>query len=116
MTIYRTILIAAARRIVKIPVGLFGKRSHKDIAISGVVHPLKTVRKYWTAVKDGRKPFEVRLNDRNYTRGDIVVLREYDDFADVFTGRSLTRKITYVLRGPELGIAEGWCVFGLAEL
>ena len=91
---------------------LFGLRKRD----TGVVHELKSWPIYYQAVEDGIKPFEVRLNDRNYRRGDTVVLREYNECTDAFTGRSLTRRITYVLYGPELGIEDGYCVFGMEEL
>lgn len=38
---------------------------------------LKIGEQYFTALIEGRKPFEVRKNDRNYKPGDKYCLREY---------------------------------------
>lgn len=40
-------------------------------------HELKIRPDYYQAIIDGRKPFEVRDNDRGYSPGDEVVLHEY---------------------------------------
>lgn len=41
-------------------------------------HELKIWPKYYCRVRSGEKTFEVRDNDRDFQRGDIVVLNEYD--------------------------------------
>lgn len=41
-------------------------------------HELKIWPQFYCRVKDGSKTFEVRNNDRNFQRGDMVVLREWD--------------------------------------
>jgi len=38
-------------------------------------HFLKTWAEYFEAVKSGNKTFEVRVNDRDFKVGDILVLR-----------------------------------------
>lgn len=35
---------------------------------------MKTKPRYFKAVADGRKPFEIRFNDRDYKIGDQLVL------------------------------------------
>lgn len=42
-----------------------------------MTHHLKTKREYFQAVIDGKKPFEIRLNDRDFKQGDKVILEEY---------------------------------------
>lgn len=42
-----------------------------------MIHHLKTKPEYFQAVIDGRKPFEIRNNDRNFKQGDKVILEEY---------------------------------------
>jgi hypothetical protein len=40
-------------------------------------HELKTWPKYFKAVQKGEKTFELRKNDRDFKKGDILILREF---------------------------------------
>ena len=42
-----------------------------------MIHHLKTKPEYFQAVINGKKPFEIRYNDRNFKTGDRVILEEY---------------------------------------
>ena len=42
-----------------------------------MTHHLKIKPEYFQAVIDGKKPFEIRNNDRNFQTGDRVILEEY---------------------------------------
>ena len=42
-----------------------------------MTHHLKTKPEYFQAVINGKKPFEIRLNDRDFKQGDRVILEEY---------------------------------------
>ena len=59
-----------------------------------MLHDLKTLPKYFEAVKDGDKTFEVRKDDRDFQVGDYVNLREWNG---EYTGNSFVRQITYIL-------------------
>ena len=76
-------------------------------------HYLKTWPQYFGAVKCGVKPFEVRLNDRNYQTGDTLLLQEYDPHAAAYTGNTLTCDITFLLSGGQFGIEQGYVAMGL---
>lgn len=86
-------------------------------------HTLKTLERYWDAVADGRKTFEVRKNDRAFQTGDILVLEKWDDEGRYyrtepgtsFTPLKLRKRITYLLPGGQFGIEPGYCVLGLAD-
>lgn len=87
-----------------------------------VVHELKTDPEPFTASWFGNKDFEFRKNDRGFRLGDTVVLRETryssrsmaEDKAPLeYTGRTLVRKIVYILQG--YGVNEGYVVLGLKE-
>jgi uncharacterized protein DUF3850 len=90
-------------------------------------HKLKTWPEYFSETWSGRKPFEVRSNDRDFGTGDVLLLREYDlDSGDPgsyaggpfghYTGREMTAEVTYVLHGGQFGIAMGTVVLGLKVL
>lgn len=76
---------------------------------------MKAVRKkilpcYFKEVKERRKNFEIRKDEDDIQVGDTLVLYEY---ADYFTGRTVSRKVKYVLRDvPEYGLKEGYCIIG----
>lgn len=76
-----------------------------------MTHELKIWPQYFEAVKDGRKTYEIRKNDRGFQFGDYVTLAEWDpnerltpgpqnfisDGAKGFTGRKLGFRIGYIL-------------------
>lgn len=75
------------------------------------VHRLKTLQPFFGEVKERKKNFELRLNDRDYQVGDTVVLEEWT--GKYYTGNGVTRKIKYVLKDcPEYGLMSGYCIFG----
>ena len=41
------------------------------------VHILKTWSPWFEATRDGKKPWELRRDDRNYREGDFLVLRQF---------------------------------------
>jgi hypothetical protein len=49
-------------------------------------HALKTHKKYWREIAEGRKTFELRKNDRDFRVGDALTLYEFDEDEDRFTG------------------------------
>ncbi len=60
------------------------------------VHELKTWPGPFGAVWDGRKTFEVRVNDRDFKRGDHLDLREWDPTTKEYSGRRIEAQITYI--------------------
>lgn len=73
-----------------------------------VIHSLKIEPKYFKAVHDGIKNFEIRKNDRNYQNQDLLLLREYKD--DAYTGLEVLRQITFL---TEYEQKEGFLVMSL---
>jgi ASC-1-like (ASCH) protein len=78
-------------------------------------HHLKTWPEYFDAIARGDKNFEVRYNDRDFQVGDVLVLQEWKPETELFTGKELSRIVTYVLPGDNFGITLNYCVMGLAE-
>jgi len=76
------------------------------------IHHLKTWPEYWIAIRDRKKNFEVRKNDRNFRVGDILKLREYDPIGEEYTGRVLNRQITYILDHPEF-CKDGYVILSI---
>lgn len=71
----------------------------------------KILPKYFQAVRNERKNFELRKDEDNIQPGDILILREWSD--GQYTGRMEARKVMYVLRDvPEYGLMPGYCIIG----
>lgn len=74
----------------------------------------KTLPEYFKAVDNGDKTFELRKDEDNVQVGDVLVLREYN--GTEYTGKSLHKKVTYVLRNAErFGLLPGHCIIGLTD-
>lgn len=78
------------------------------------IHELKTHPEPFQAVVSGAKRFEFRKDDRTprFEPGDILRLQEFDPESG-YTGHSRNRIVTYIARGPNFGIPEGYCVMSL---
>lgn len=74
-------------------------------------HDLKILPEFYQAVKNGEKTFEVRKNDRDFKKYDVIILREWD--GEKYTGRWLERSIGYILPGGAYGIEDGYVVLAL---
>lgn len=72
----------------------------------------KVLSKYYKYIPCQRKTFELQKDEDNVQVGDILWLKEWD--GEKFTGRSVKREVTYILRGvPEYGLTEGFCIIGM---
>jgi len=81
-------------------------------------HELKTWPEFFREVVEGRKPFEVREDDRGYAVGDRLVLIEWDPAEPSpfeKTGRKVEKIVTYKMPGGRFGIDARYCVLGLGE-
>ena len=58
----------------------------------------KTWPELFEKVLSGTKSFDLRLADFACEPGDILLLREYDPKTEQYTGRSIEKKITYVMK------------------
>jgi hypothetical protein len=80
------------------------------------IHRLKVHSQFWPALKNGSKPFEVRLNDRKFHVGDVCELREYDPSFG-YKGEPIQLPITYILANEDfpLGVPIGYVVLGFGQ-
>ncbi|ELW8194532.1 DUF3850 domain-containing protein [Yersinia enterocolitica] len=63
-------------------------------------HDLKIRPEFFAPVRQGVKTAEVRLNDRDYMAGDLLILNEFN--GDQYTGKIVIRQVTHVADIGEL--------------
>ena len=76
-------------------------------------HNLKIWRKYFDAVKNGSKKFEIRFDDRGYSEGDFIVLHEWSDALQDYSGETIQKRIGFITGYEQ---QEGFVVFSLLDL
>ncbi len=59
-----------------------------------IVHEVKTLREFYELGRD-IKSFEIRINDRSYDVGDLLLEREISK-EGLFTGRKRIGRIVYI--------------------
>ena len=74
---------------------------------------MKTIEKkiwpeYFQAVLDGKKTFELRLNDFDINEGDTLVLKEWNPKIKDYTGRVLEKKVGFVGRWKIDDLTQFW--------
>lgn len=79
-------------------------------------HIVKIKKQYFVKLLSEEKTFELRKNDRNYKVGDVIILKEIDDYDLKFPfnrGREVKAEITYILKGPVYGLETGYCILAI---
>ena len=77
------------------------------------VHDLKCWTDIFQDVYLGVKSFEVRVNDRGYQVGDTLHLREYNPTTNTYSGRWVSRRVTYILHGGKFGIPDNLVIMAI---
>jgi hypothetical protein len=75
-------------------------------------HELKTWPKEFQDIWVGRKKFDLRKNDREFSVGDVLFLREWDPETKTHTGRILYVKVIYILSNF-LGLQKDYVIMGI---
>lgn len=78
-----------------------------------MIHQLKLQKSFFEDKINGKKPWELRLNDRGFKVGDYIGENEVIDKDDelVETGRFVIEKIVNIVTADECpGIQKGWVV------
>ena len=90
------------------------------------VHDLKTWPRSWEDIDAGTKRVDLRLDDRDFRVGDVLILREFNPLRNrvdpvtqvetpgLFTGRVCQRRVTHILRGGKYGLATDHVALSLA--
>lgn len=74
---------------------------------------LKAWPEPFEAMLAGDKRFEFRRNDRDFAVGDILGIHEWNPETERYTGRTIVRRVTYVLREGQFGVPKGYAVLSL---
>jgi hypothetical protein len=91
------------------------QQNEQQIELKNKTHKLKTWLRYFYAIKNGTKTFELRKNDRDFQVGDTLVLQEYDENENEYTGRELSVVVSYViLEAKHFGLMDGFCIMGFS--
>lgn len=79
-------------------------------------HNIKILKNYADRILSGEKDFEVRLNDRDYQKGDILIFTVINnkDGEKVIGYDGMKREIKYIHAG--LGMKEDYVILGLKEV
>lgn len=77
-----------------------------------IVHDLKCWREPFAQVWAGKKLFEFRRNDRDFTVDDVLLLREWNERRETYTGRAIRVRITYIL-DEGFDLPSGFCILSL---
>lgn len=76
-------------------------------------HKLKILSRYYEAIRQGKKTFEVRKDDRPFQEGDTLLLEEcVTPNGCGYTGREMKVDVTYILRDSEY-VKDGYCIMGI---
>lgn len=93
-----------------------GTDDHEIGAGVPALHVLKTWPCFFDAIRDGRKTFEVRKNDRCFKMGDRLLLQCWNPHTETYDGRSITVLVTYILDGGRFGIEPEYVVMALSPV
>lgn len=77
-----------------------------------MIHQLKTIEPFFSDVENGSKNFEIRIHDRPFAIGDILVLQQYVD--GQLTGKEVRKIVGYIIT-DERFVKVGYCVIGFKE-
>ena len=79
-------------------------------------HELKLNKQFEKAVWDGRKPFEIRKDDRDYQVGDHIRFYVVDEKGNGWASllSKIEFEITYILTG--WGLEPGYVALGIREV
>jgi hypothetical protein len=62
----------------------------------------KTWPDYFETILSGEKKFDLRLADFECSKGDVIAFKEWDPAVGKFTGRSVEKEVTFVLKTNDL--------------
>jgi hypothetical protein len=73
----------------------------------------KTWPDYFEKIKSGEKTFELRLADWECNIGDTLLLKEWDPIIKEYTGREISKIVTFVAKTKD---AKNWGMWSPEEI
>lgn len=77
-------------------------------------HRVKVPPEFFAAIAADFKNFMVRPECEDYRVGDWLLLREWDEGTQSYTGRTRRRRVGFILRAVH-GVADGWVCLGFDQ-
>lgn len=96
----------------KLRIPLKGLLWSRDLWVKVNIHSLKVDQEYYELTESNLKNYEIRNNERDFAKDDIVVLNEVDKNKE-YTGRYLVRKIGTLTNNFKPLVDIGYVVFSL---
>lgn len=87
--------------------------SEQPVSKEIITHELKCWPEFFGPILDGSKTFEIREDDRDYAAGHYLRLREWNQVTKQYTGREVTRCVTYV---TDFAQCNDFVVMALADI
>lgn len=76
-------------------------------------HSLKTWPDAFRAVELGEKKAEFLRDDRGFRVHDQLVLREWDQDTETYSGSYIAARVTHIAEGGRFGIPDGFCILSI---
>ena len=80
------------------------------------IHDLKCWPPEFRALKSGAKTHEVRVNDRDYSSGDVLNLKCWEPIHSAYSGDEVLALVTNVTKGGTFGLPENVCCMSVRVL
>ena len=88
---------------------------------AAVTHVLKCWPKFFGPITEGKKRHDLRrAGERDFSVGDLMLLREFSPEAEAYTGRDCAVRITYITSAiepcalSEQALHEDFCILSIA--
>jgi hypothetical protein len=86
-------------------------------------HELKIDQENYQAILEGLKTYELRKNDRCFSVGDFLLLKETEYTGEEmangnpleYTGRQHEVQVIHILSGPIYGLEAGWVIMSICD-
>ena len=80
-----------------------------------MTHELKCYPEFFGPVVSGEKRFEIRREDRNFSVGDKLRLREWKQSLPYYTGNEIIVRVDYILTKADFpAIPEGYVILSIS--